>query len=57
MHILDTDAVDLILLQVYIANILVIPRGLPFTFYKMDLLLEYQNGKFMLFRSDCGLIL
>lgn len=54
MYILDTNAVDPIFRQAYIANTLVNPRGLPFTFYEMDLLLEHQNGEFKRFRSDCG---
>lgn len=54
MHILDTTAADPILQEAYIANALVNPRGLPFTFYEMDLLLEHQNGEFKRFRSDRG---
>lgn len=54
MHILDTNAADPILCRAYIANALVNPRGLPFTFYEMDLLLEHQNGEFKQFRSDRG---
>lgn len=46
MHILDTTAADPILQEAYIANALINPQGLPFTFYGMDLLLEHQNGKF-----------
>lgn len=52
MHILDKAATDPILQEAYIANALVNPRGLPFTFYEMDLLLEHQNGEFKRFRSD-----
>lgn len=54
MHILDTTAVDPILQRTYIANTPVNFRGLPFTFYEMDLLLEHQNGEFKQFRSDQG---
>lgn len=54
MHILDTTAADPILQRAYIANALVNPRGLPFTFYEMDLLLEHQNGEFKWFRLDRG---
>ena len=54
MYILDTAAADPILREAYIANALVNPRGLPFTFYEMDLLLEHQNGEFKRFRSDRG---
>lgn len=52
MHVLDTTAADPILQRAYIANALVNLRGLPFTFYEMDLLLEHQNGEFKRFRSD-----
>lgn len=52
MHILDTNVADPILWQAYIANTLVNLHGLPFTFYKMDLLLEHQNCKFKRFRLD-----
>lgn len=52
MHILDTTAADTILQEAYIANALVNSRGLPSTFYKMDLLLEHQNGEFKCFRAD-----
>lgn len=54
MHILDTTAADPVLQRAYIANALVNLRGLPFTFYEMDLLLEHQNGEFKRFRSDRG---
>ena len=54
MHILDTKAADLALQNAYISNALVNLQGLPFIFYEMDLLLEYQNGEFKHFRADCG---
>lgn len=54
MHILDTTAVDPVFQRAYIANALVNLRGLPFTFYEMDLLLEHQNKEFKRFRSDHG---
>ena len=54
VHILDTSAADSTLQNAYIANALVNPRGLPFTFYEIDLLLEHQNGEFKRFRSDRG---
>lgn len=54
IHIIDTTAADFILQEAYLANALVNPRGLPHTFYEMDLLLEHQNGKFKRFRADRG---
>lgn len=49
MHIIDSNAADLVLQNAYIANALVNPRGLPHTFYEIDLLLEHQNGEFKRF--------
>lgn len=49
-----TNAADPELRNAYIANALVNIRGLPFTFYEIDLLLEHQNGEFKRFRSDRG---
>lgn len=54
VHIFDTKAADPILQQAYLANALVNPRGKPQSFYKMDLLLEHQNGEFKRFRADRG---
>ena len=54
LHILDTTAADPLLQEAYLANALVNLRGLPHTFYEMDLLLEHQNGKFKRFRQDRG---
>lgn len=54
VHVFDTKAADLILQEIFLANALVNPRGLKHTFYKMDLLLEYQNGEFKRFQNDCG---
>lgn len=54
IHIFDTKASDPILQEAYLANALVNPRGLPHTFYEMDLLLEHQNGEFKRFRADRG---
>ncbi len=54
MHILDINAADPILRRVYIANALVNPCGLLFTFYEIDHLLEHQNGEFKQFQSDRG---
>ncbi|MCJ1464922.1 hypothetical protein MMC07_003537 [Pseudocyphellaria aurata] len=54
LHILDSRAADPVLRDVYLANAIVNPRGLPNTFYEMDLLLEHQNGEFKKFRVDRG---
>lgn len=54
LHIIDTTAAHPILQEAYLANALVILRGLPHTFYEMNLLLEHQNGEFKRFRSDRG---
>lgn len=52
VHILDSNAADLVLCKAYIANALVNPQGLPHTFYEMDLVLEHQNRKFKQFQAD-----
>lgn len=57
MHIIDTKSADPILQETYLTNALVNPRGLPYIFYEMDLLLEYQNGEFKRFCVDRGLLL
>lgn len=54
LHILDTTAVDLFFQEIYLANGLVNLQGLLHMFYEIDLLLEYQNGKFKRFRQDHG---
>lgn len=54
LHIVDTASADPVLQEAYLANALVNPRGLPNTFYEMDLILEHQNGEFKRFRSDRG---
>lgn len=46
IHIINIKATDSIFQGVYLANILVNSWGLLQTFYKMDLLLEYQNKEF-----------
>ena len=46
LHIFDILSTDAILYEAYLANALVNPQGLPYTFYEMDLLLEHQNGEF-----------
>lgn len=52
IHIIDTTITDLILQEIYLANALVNHRGLLYTFYKMDLLLEHQNSEFKRFYAD-----
>lgn len=54
LHIIDTKAADPQLQEAYLANALINPRGLSYTFYEMDLLLEHQNGEFKRFRADRG---
>lgn len=46
VYIFDTKIADPSLQEAYLANALVNPRGKSQSFYKMDLLLEHQNGKF-----------
>lgn len=46
VHIFDTKAADPILQEAYLANFLVNFQGFFNLFYKMDLLLEHQNGRF-----------
>lgn len=54
LHIFDTCAADPVLQEAYLANSLVNPRELPSTFYKIDLLLEHQNGEFKRFCANRG---
>ncbi|MCJ1348014.1 hypothetical protein MMC31_006244 [Peltigera leucophlebia] len=54
LHIFDTNAADPQLQEAYLANALVNLRGLPHTFYEINLLLEHQNGEFKRFRTDRG---
>lgn len=54
IHIFDTKVADPILQEAYLANALVNPKGKPQSFYKMDLLLEHQNGEFKRFRTNRG---
>ncbi|MCJ1464122.1 hypothetical protein MMC07_002735, partial [Pseudocyphellaria aurata] len=54
LHIFDTKAATPVLQEAYLANALVNLRGLPNTFYEMDLLLEHQNGEFKRFQADRG---
>ena len=52
LYIFDTKASDPQLQDAYLANSLVNSRGLPHTFYEIDLLLKHQNGEFKRFRAD-----
>lgn len=54
VYIFDTKVVDPILQKTYLANFLGNFQGLSDSFYKIDLLLEHQNGKFKQFRTDHG---
>lgn len=54
LHIMDITASNLILQQVFFANVLVNPQGQKDLFYKIDLLLEYQNREFKQFCSNQG---
>ncbi|MCJ1346490.1 hypothetical protein MMC31_004707 [Peltigera leucophlebia] len=54
LHVFDTTSADEVLQETYLANALVNPRGLPHTFYEMDLLLKHQNGEFKRFKADRG---
>lgn len=49
LYIINTKAEDPIFQKAYLANILINFREMPQTFYKMNLLLEYQNKKFKQF--------
>lgn len=53
MHIFDTKELDLVLQKAYLANTLINAKGQPRTFYKIDLLLKYQNREFKQFPIDC----
>lgn len=57
IHVFDTETADPILQKTYLANALVNLRGLPHTFYKINLLLEHQNSKFKRFCADRRLLL
>ena len=57
VHIFDTKAANEVLQEAYLANALVNPKGESGTFYKIDLLLENQNGEFKCFQSNCDLSL
>lgn len=57
VHIFNTKAADPIFQEIYLANFLVNLRRLLNLFYKMDLLLKYQNNKFKQFCIDCSSLL
>lgn len=52
MHIFDTKANDSVLQEMYLANALVNSKDQPGTFYKINLLLKYQNREFKHFGSN-----
>lgn len=54
MYIIDTKVADSALQIAYISNALVNFWGLTFTFYEVDLLLEYHNIEFKRFWADCS---
>lgn len=54
LHIFDIEAFHPQLQTAYLANALLNPCGLPYIFYEIDLLLEYQNREFKQFWSDDG---
>lgn len=57
LYIIDTTTAYPILQKAYLANALVNLRGLSHIFYKMNLLLEHQNGELKYFRSNQSLFL
>ncbi len=57
IHIIDINTTNLVLQEAYLAYILVNPCRFSYTFYKMDLLLEYQNSKFKRFYTKRSLFL
>lgn len=54
LHIFDIKAADPVLQKTYLANLFVNPKCQSKTFYEINLLLKYQNGKFKWFQMDCG---
>ena len=52
MYSLDKNAACPVLQNSYIANTLINLQELSHTFYKIHLLLEYQNREFMCFQPD-----
>lgn len=49
---INTKTVDFIFQEAYLANILVNSKKIPQTFYEMDLLFQYHNGKFKQFQAN-----
>lgn len=49
LHIFDTKAANLIVQEAYLTNAFINPKRRIKIFFKIDLLLEYQNGKFKCF--------
>ena len=54
VYYFDIKVADHIFQKAYLANFLVNFQELSDLFYKIDLLLEHQNGKFKQFRIDRG---
>lgn len=54
LHIFDTKTSNPQLQKGYLANALVNPCGLPYIFYKINLLFKHQNGEFKYFWADRG---
>lgn len=52
LHIFDIAYADLVLQDTYLTNTLINLLDLPDIFYKMNFLLEYQNGKFNRFCAN-----
>lgn len=57
VHIFDNKAANPIFQENYLANSLINLQKLLNLFYKIDLLLEYQNGKFKQFCTNCNFLL
>ena len=57
LHIIDTNASDLILQKAFLANALINLQDRKDLFYEIDLLLEHQNREFKQFRLDRGFFL
>ena len=53
LHIFDTKSADPVLQEAYLTDSLINFKSQLRTFYKMDLLLEHQNGEFKWFQMDC----
>lgn len=57
VHIFDIKADDSVLQEIYLTNAFVNSKEQPGTFYKINLLLKYQNREFKHFGSNYGLSL